>query len=109
VHGAHQEVTGATDAVAGEYPSRTIRAVGSGRKTEHEHTCARVAKARDRPAPIDVVTIRGTLLARDSRAVGAKALASRARNNVLMNVAERSSFHFVRRVSTGTVTTRYWR
>lgn len=89
VQRAHQEVTGASDAVTGEDAARAIRAVRGGREAENQYPRARIAESRDRLAPISLVSIRGLLLGRDPPAVLAESRAALAGDDLLMNLAQR--------------------
>ena len=62
MHRAEQQVAAA---VAGEHPAGAVRAVGGRRQPEHDDPGRRVAEARHRPAPVDVVAERGALGASD--------------------------------------------
>ena len=65
----HQEIAGAADAVAGEDAPGAIRAVRRRRQPDQQQPRPRIAEARHRPAPVDVVAIRAPLLDRNLRAV----------------------------------------
>ena len=81
----HQEVAGAADAVAGEYAAGAVGAVRGRRKADEQEPRTRIAEARDRLAPVDVVAKRASLLARDPRAVRAQPLAAVAGNDVTLD------------------------
>ena len=70
VHGAHQKVSRAERSIAGEDAPGPVCAVRRGRQADDEHPRLRVAEARHRPAPIDLMAVRGFLLRGDALAVG---------------------------------------
>lgn len=58
--------------VAGEGPACTVGAVGSGGKSEDEHSGARIAKARHGTRPVGFVSVGAPLGLSDSLAVGSE-------------------------------------
>jgi hypothetical protein len=79
------EVAGA---VAGEGAAGAIGSVGAGREAEDEDSGAGVAKAGDRPGPIDLVLIGTAFGFADAATVGAKAGAALAGDDGFMNLLE---------------------
>jgi hypothetical protein len=88
VHGAHQEVTGATRTVSGENPARAIGPVGCWRQPDHQNARPRITEPRDRAAPIDLVSMRRFLFYGDALTVRSQTLAAIARNYLLVNRRE---------------------
>ena len=69
----HQEVTGATGAIAGEDPAGAIGAMRRRRETDEQQSRGGIAETGDGPPPVLVCTIGTLLLARDAAAVVAQA------------------------------------
>ena len=69
VQRGHQEVARAADAVAGEDAAGAVGAVRGRRQADDQQPRARIAEARHRPRPVDVVAKRATLFATDPLAV----------------------------------------
>ncbi len=88
VHGAHQKVSRAERSIAGEDAPGPVRAVRRGRQADDEHPRLRVAEARHRPAPVDLVAVRGFLLRGDALAVGAKPCAAVAGDDLFPRCGE---------------------
>src|SRR5262245_54762483 len=61
----HKEVARAPISVAGEHAPGAVGAVRCRREADQQQPRLGVAEAGDRPAPVDLVTIRAPLLARD--------------------------------------------
>jgi hypothetical protein len=77
----HEKVSRAADAVAGEHTAGAVRPMCGRRETDEQQLRAWVAEARHGSAPVDLVTVRAALFARDASAVGAEARAEIARDD----------------------------
>jgi hypothetical protein len=88
MHGGHQEVAGTPTAISGENAPRPICPMCRRRETKDEYSRVSIAKSGNGPGPISVVTKGGALHARDLGAVAAQPHARRARNDVVVNLAE---------------------
>lgn len=81
-HGIH-EISGA---VAREGSSGAVGSMGSRREAENKHTSPRIAKARHRTRPVDLISVCPAFCLSNRFAIGAKTRTSLAGRDGLMNL-----------------------
>ena len=86
--GGHQEVPRTANPIPGEHAAGAIGTMRRRCETENENACLRIPEAGDGPCPVELFTIRGTLLLRDALAVLTQAVAALTRDDALMHCYE---------------------